>query len=72
VQFTRGDRGESTHLAAIPLSSDLRQALLRMATAQHMRGRTGSSQSSTRGANVSLDGITSEDRIANALYGPAA
>lgn len=70
VQLARGDRGESTHVAAIPLPSDLRQALLRMATAQHVRGWTGSSQSSTWDANVSLDGITSEDRIATALFGP--
>lgn len=70
VQLTRGDRGESTNLAAMPLPSDLRQALLRMATAQHVRGRTGSSPASSCGAMVSLDGITSEDRIAIALYGP--
>ena len=71
VQLTRGDRGESTHLSALPLPSDPRQTLLRMAASQHVRGWTGSSPSSPRGTHASLERITSEDRIAHALYGPA-
>jgi hypothetical protein len=72
MQLTRGDRGESAHLAAIPLPGDPRQTLLRMAALQHMRSRPDFSPSWATGAHGSPDVVTSEDRIAHAFYGPAA